>query len=86
LEIDLGREKSFRYGPRVIDIDLLFIDDLVLNTPDITIPHEGIPERAFVLVPLADLAPDFKHPVVGLTVKEMLTLVDTSGVVLFSQT
>ena len=86
LEIDLGRQKTFRFGPRVIDIDLLFIDELVLDTTDMIIPHEGIPERAFVLVPLADLAPDFRHPVFGLTVEEMLAKVDTSGVELFSQT
>lgn len=85
LEIDLGREKTFRFGPRVIDIDLLFIDELILDTPNLTVPHDGIPDRAFVLVPLADLAPEFKHPVIGLTVEEMLAQVDTSGVALFSQ-
>jgi 2-amino-4-hydroxy-6-hydroxymethyldihydropteridine diphosphokinase len=80
LETRLGRKPSFRYGPRKIDIDILFYGALVLNTPGLTIPHPRLPERAFVLVPLADLAPDMLHPVLGKTVRQLLQGLDTAGV------
>jgi 2-amino-4-hydroxy-6-hydroxymethyldihydropteridine diphosphokinase len=80
LETQLGRAPSIRYGPRLIDVDILFYDDLVLNTSELTIPHPRLHERAFVLVPLADLAPDFVHPAFGKPVRELLTAVDTTGV------
>ncbi len=80
LEALLGRQVTFKNGPRVIDLDLLFYDDLVLENNGLTIPHAGMAERAFVLVPLADLAPDFIHPVHQQTVKSLLSGVDTHGV------
>jgi len=80
LESKLGRLPSIRYGPRKIDVDILFYSDLVLKTPRLTIPHPGLHERAFVLVPLADLAPELLHPVLGKTVRQLLAEVDTTGV------
>ena len=71
LETRLGREPTVRFGPRVIDLDLLFYGDLVLASPELTLPHPRLHERAFVLVPLADLAPDFAHPVLKLTIAEL---------------
>ncbi|RME88547.1 MAG: 2-amino-4-hydroxy-6-hydroxymethyldihydropteridine diphosphokinase [Anaerolineae bacterium] len=80
LEADLGRTPTFRYGPRQIDLDILFYDDLTLETPSLIIPHPRLHERPFVLVPLADLAPDLRHPALGATVRELLEAVDTSGI------
>jgi 2-amino-4-hydroxy-6-hydroxymethyldihydropteridine diphosphokinase len=80
LELQLGRLPSIRYGPRKIDIDILFYGNLILNTPKLTIPHPRLHERAFVLVPLADLAAEFAHPLLGKTVRQMLAEIDTTGV------
>lgn len=80
LEARLGRKATFRYGPRQIDLDILFYDDLTLNDPRLVIPHPHLAERAFVLVPLADLAPGLRHPVLGLTIRELLAKVDRRGV------
>jgi len=80
LEITLGREETVRWGPRLIDIDILLFGDLMIDEQGMTIPHKGIPARATVLVPLADIAPDLIHPLADVTIAEMLTKVDTSGV------
>ena len=86
LERDLGRQPSVRYGPRQIDIDILFYGDLIFNSLVLSIPHPRLDERAFVLAPLADLAPDLLHPVLGLSVRQMLEKVDRSGIVLYQGT
>jgi len=83
LEIALGRVPSFQNGPRLIDLDILFFDDLVLDTPPLVIPHPRLHERAFVLVPLADLAPDLVHPGLNKTVSELSGAVDKSEIKLF---
>lgn len=80
LEIALGRKQSFKNGPRLIDIDILFYDDLVLNTPSLVIPHPHMHERGFVLRPLMDIAPDLVHPVHKKSVREMIVSCDVSGI------
>lgn len=80
LEEKMGREKTVRYGPRLIDLDILFYADQVYKDDRLEIPHPRLSERAFVLAPLADLAPDFKHPVTHQTVRAMLAQVDASEV------
>lgn len=85
LEQALGRRPSFRYGPRRIDLDILFYGDLVLDGDTLTIPHPRLAERAFVLVPLAELAPDLVHPVLHRTISDLLAGVDCSGVKFFDR-
>jgi 2-amino-4-hydroxy-6-hydroxymethyldihydropteridine diphosphokinase len=76
IESDLGRQPSFRNAPRTIDIDILFYGDQVVETQEITIPHPRIAERAFVLVPLAEIAPRLVHPLLQKRVSELLAVVE----------
>lgn len=72
IERGLGRERSFRNAPRTIDIDILSYDDCVLSSEQLTIPHPRMLERAFVILPLLEVAPDFRHPVQqGQSIKEL---------------
>ncbi|GAB4424089.1 MAG: 2-amino-4-hydroxy-6-hydroxymethyldihydropteridine diphosphokinase [Anaerolineales bacterium] len=80
IEAALGREKSVRWGPRLIDLDILFYDDLVIDTPPLVIPHPRLHERGFVLVPLADVGAEVVHPVLGEFVWELLLKADTRGI------
>lgn len=81
LEKELGRVASFQNGPRIIDIDILFYDDLILDTPDLGLPHPRIEGRAFVWVPFAELAPQFIHPTIGKTATQILSELDTSQII-----
>ncbi len=85
LETHLGRQPNFRYGPRLIDIDILLYDDLVLSLPGLEIPHPRLAERAFVLVPLVDLAPRLCYPGNGHPLQELLEHTGRAGVRRFTQ-
>ena len=76
IESDLGRQPSFRNAPRTIDIDILFYGDQVAETAELIIPHPRIAERAFVLVPLAEIAPGLVHPLLQKRVSELLAVVE----------
>jgi dihydropteroate synthase/2-amino-4-hydroxy-6-hydroxymethyldihydropteridine diphosphokinase len=69
----MGRVRTLRYGPRIIDLDILFYDAIQIDTPDLTIPHPLLPERDFVLEPLCDIAPELTHPLIGLTMRDLLS-------------
>lgn len=77
IERQLGRTRTVAKGPRTIDIDILLYDNAVMETPQLTVPHPRLAARRFVLAPLADLAPDLRHPVSRRTVRELLA--ETAG-------
>lgn len=84
IEKQLGRQASFRNAPRVIDVDILLYGDLVLESPKLTIPHPRLAERAFALVPLAEIAPDITHPILQRSIVDLLDAIDTSEVIFYS--
>lgn len=73
VEESVGRVKRFRWGPREIDVDIIFYDDTILETETLTIPHPRFNERDFVLRPLCDIAPDFVDPTTGKTIQQLLS-------------
>jgi len=74
IEVSMGRTESVRWGPRLIDLDILFYDDLIIDSPGLKIPHPRLHERAFVLVPLSEIAPEKVHPVLKKSMRELCDL------------
>ncbi len=83
IEENIGRKPSFRYGPRKVDIDILFYGDRIIQDEVLEIPHPRIKDRAFVLVPLADIDPGLVYPGTDLSVTDLLLDVDQTGVNLY---
>ena len=80
IERHFGRVRRERWGPRLLDLDLIFYDQLILNTPQLQIPHPRLTERAFVLVPLAEIAGQWRDPITGKSIQELVERIDRSGV------
>lgn len=80
VEAQFGRVRRERWGPRTLDLDLLLFEDLILKTPTLEIPHPRMRERAFVLVPLAEIVPHWIDPVTGKDITQLIESVDCSGV------
>jgi 2-amino-4-hydroxy-6-hydroxymethyldihydropteridine diphosphokinase len=80
IEAKFGRVRREHWGPRLLDLDLLLFDDLIINQPDLQIPHPHMRERAFVLVPLAEIAPNWIEPISGEAIATLVQKVDYSGV------
>ncbi len=80
IEDRAGRQQNaVRFGPRVLDLDIIFYDDLVMDAPQLTIPHPRMHKRHFVLGPVCDIDPHIKHPVLGRTVRSLLEDLDETG-------
>jgi len=73
VESRMGRVSKIEKGPRIIDIDILAFDDLVVSTNEITIPHPGMTERKFVLLPIKEINPDFIHPALGIHIDDLIS-------------
>jgi 2-amino-4-hydroxy-6-hydroxymethyldihydropteridine diphosphokinase len=80
IEREMGRRRVTPKGPRNIDIDILFYGRSVIATADLEVPHPRIAERRFVLEPFAEIAPEFRHPVIGKTAREMLAALAPQGI------
>ncbi len=85
VENDLGRVKNFRYGPRCIDLDILFYGSRIFQSDQLTIPHPALAERAFVLVPMHELDPDFIHPQLNKSIAELLAALNDHEVSLYQE-
>lgn len=81
IEKEMGREHVYRYGPRLIDIDLLAYGDVIIKSPRLTLPHPRAAERRFVLAPLNDISPEWRHPLIGKTAAELLAEGRAAGAV-----
>jgi 2-amino-4-hydroxy-6-hydroxymethyldihydropteridine diphosphokinase len=84
VETKLGRVRGSKNGPRTIDLDIIFYDQSIINHQDLVIPHPRMHRRAFVLVPLTEILPDYEHPVYHKTVRQLLSGIEREGVKLWN--
>ena len=85
VETKFGRDLSAqRYGPRLLDLDLLIVDDMIVQTPELILPHPRLHERRFVLQPFSDIAPNLNHPVLNKTIQELLFKLDDENKKVYS--
>lgn len=80
VEQDAGRVREIHWGPRTLDLDLIFYDDAIIRTPTLTVPHPDMHNRDFVLRPASELMPEYVHPVLGVTVQQLLERLETHAV------
>jgi 2-amino-4-hydroxy-6-hydroxymethyldihydropteridine diphosphokinase len=85
IEKKMRRVATIHYGPRIIDLDILFYNNIILETPELTIPHPMMAERAFVLIPLAEIAPNLIHPKLHKTITELMKDIDINSVRIFEK-
>lgn len=85
IETALGRERTVKWGPRIIDLDLLFYDQVIMEGPGLTLPHPFLEKRRFVLEPLAEIAPDYVHPVFKKTMAQLRDELTAEGQALIRQ-
>ena len=81
IELALGRKREIPLGPRIIDIDIVYYNDEIINTSSLTVPHPSMADRKFVLIPLAEIAPAFMHPILLKTNEVLLKECGDSSVV-----
>lgn len=74
IELELGRERKVHWGPRTIDLDVLLMDDYIIEHERLNVPHPYMHERSFVLIPLAEIAPDAIHPILNKSINELVTV------------
>ncbi|MCK5243028.1 2-amino-4-hydroxy-6-hydroxymethyldihydropteridine diphosphokinase [bacterium] len=79
LEAEIGRERAKKNAPRLLDVDLLLYNNEIISEPDLRIPHQEMTKRAFVLVPLAEIAPEVQHPEVKQSIAALLAQIPTQG-------
>lgn len=84
IEQQFGRVRSVFWGPRTLDLDIILFDNCIIHTPKLQIPHPRMRERAFVLMPLAEIAPDWVDPISGKTIRELLSDLDCSDIKLLT--
>lgn len=80
IEIQFGRVRQERWGPRLLDLDLLLVDSVICDQPGLQLPHPRMTQRAFVLVPLAEIAPHWIEPISGKAIADLVQTVDCSGI------
>jgi 2-amino-4-hydroxy-6-hydroxymethyldihydropteridine diphosphokinase len=81
IELKMGRKRRMRWGPREIDLDILFMDNLIYRDDELAIPHPRLQERPFIIVPLFQICPKWKHPLLGVTVEDLYRNINISEIV-----